>query len=411
MTSSPPVRLPLALAIVAAPFVLFLYPLAVTVLSRSEVPAVLGRWSWNAAAFIALALALLAFFAVSLARRRWREIAVAQVGLIALSYLAAASTGIQQAWAMLGFLTAMRLVAVLALAVIAVYSFHEGRPRTSAASLATAALMLVPSVADLVWSFVPDTDEGKLWQQYRVAYDMTKLTSRDIAIVGDSYVWGGGTDVDKRFGDVLERKLAGSARVYSLGQVGANLKSYMGYLRDIPPKPGARRIVVAFFMNDMPPSDRLDRYMEWLAASAGKSSISARLALDLLRLSFAPDLDGYIRQLLEDFDEGRPDYPARWRLLTEQFAELHRLAAERSAEKPVLLLLPALADFGRERWLAIHERLRRAGENAGFQVLDLLPDMEVGRPGARLLRAAPNDMHFNERANEIAAERLFELLR
>ena len=410
MTSSPQVRLPLALAIVAAPFVLFLYPLAVTMMSRSEVP-VLGRWSASASAFIVLGLALIAFFAYSLARRHWREVAIAEVALIVASYIAAASTGIQNAPAMIGFLTAMRLVGVIALAVIAVQSFQEGRPRTSMASLATAAVMLVPSIVDLVWSFVPQVDEGKVWQQYRVAYDMTRLTSQDIAIVGDSYVWGAGVTVDKRFGDVLEKKLAGASRVYSLGQVGANLKSYLGYVRDVPPKPGARRVVIAFFMNDMPPSDRLDRYMEWLAVSAGKTSISARLALDLLRLSFAPDVDGYGRQLLEDFDESRSGYPARWQLLVEQLGELHRLAAERSAEKPVLLLLPALTDFGREQWLAIHERLRRTGETLGFQVLDVLPDMEVGRPGALKLRYAPNDLHFNERGNEIVADRLLELLK
>ena len=44
-------------------------------------------------------------------------------------------------------------------------------------------------------------------------------------------------------------------------------------------------------------------------------------------------------------------------------------------------------------------------------MLDLLPDMEVGRPAALGLRAAPNDLHFNERANEIVAGRLLELLR
>jgi len=407
--SPPPVRLPFALAIVAGPFVLFLYPLVVALAARSEYPAVLGRWSWSAAAFIALSLLLLACFAVVLARRRWREVAVAITALIAVSYIAAASSSIQNAWAMIGVLTAMRLMAVISLAVIALISAHEGRPRTSLVSLACAAVLLVPSVVDLVWSFVPETDEHRIWNQYRVTYDMTGLTPRDIAIVGDSYVWGAGVPVEKRFGNVLERKLGG-AHVYSLGQVGANLKSYTGYVRDVPARPGARRVVIAFFMNDMPPTDRLDRYMEWLATSAGKTSISARLALDLLRLSFAPDVDGYVRQLLEDFDDSRPDFPARWQLLTDQLAELHRLAVERSPETPVLLLLPALSDFGRERWQAIHQRLARTGESVGFQVLDLFGDLEVGRPQALALRAAPNDLHFNERANEIVAQRLFELL-
>ena len=413
MTSAPPspvqVRFPFALAIIAAPFVLFLYPLGVALAARSEYPSVLGRWSWSATAFIALSLALIAYFIVALVRRHWREVALSIVALIAASYIAAASSSIQNAWAMIGVLTAMRFTGVIALAVIALLGAQEGRPRTSVLSLACAAFLVVPSVVDLVWSFVPEVDEHNVWHQYRVSYDMTKLTSRDIAIVGDSYVWGAGVPLDKRFGDVLERKL-GSAKVYSLGQVGANLKAYVGYLRDVPPRPGARRVVIGFFMNDMPPSNRLDRYMEWLATSAGKSSISARLAFDLLRLSFAPDVDGYAYHLLEDFDESRPDYPARWQLLTDELRELRRLAAERSAETPVLMLLPALADFGRERWQGIHQRLARTGESLGYQVLDLFADLEVGKPAARELRAAPNDLHFNERANEIVAQRLFELL-
>ena len=418
MTTPPKVRLPVALAIVTVPFVLFLYPFTIALLSHSDVPSVLGRWSWSAASFIAVTTTLFVFFVAALLTRRWTWLALATAFLIALSYIAPASGGVKGAPGMIAMLTALRLIGVVALALIAIFAVRSGFSRTGSVSLVAAALLLVPSMVDLVWSFLPERDEHNVWERYRIVYDMTKLTRQDIAIVGDSYIWGFGVPPEKRIGDVLERKLQAAApagapvqRVYSMGQVGANLKNYVAFLRDVPAKPGARRIVIAFFINDMPPVDRLDRYMEWLAVSAGKSSISARLTLDLLRLSFAPDVDGYSRQLLDDFDEGRPDFPKRWQLLTDLLGELYRSSVERSAEKPVLLLLPALADFERDRWVAIHQRLTRTGESLGYQVLDLLPDMDVGLPGAKALRIWPNDLHFSERGNEIAAQRLFEFLR
>src|SRR4029079_13729221 len=128
----------------------------------------------------------------------------------------------------------------------------------------------------------------------------------------------------------------------------------------------------------MPPMDTIDGWAERLSLAVGRSSVSARLLLDAVRLSFAPTVDQYIQSLLDNFDEGGTDFPARWKTLVTYFQSLYALSAERSIEKPILVIIPALAESEREKWASVHRRLAQAGTDAGFQVLDLFADFKVG---------------------------------
>ena len=157
------------------------------------------------------------------------------------------------------------------------------------------------------------------------------------------------------------------ANVYSLGIIGVGLKDYVKSVKDVPQGSRARRLIVAFYQNDMPPMDTLDGWMERLSLAVGRSSVSARLLLDMVRLSFAPNVDQYAKALLDNYEEDGIDFPARWQTLVAYFKSLYELSAGRSVGKPILVVIPALSGSDREKWLSAHRRVARAAADAGFE--------------------------------------------
>jgi hypothetical protein len=227
-------------------------------------------------------------------------------------------------------------------------------------------------------------------------------------------VWGQGVEIEQRFGDVLQAKLRQAdpkANVYSLGIIGVGLKDYVKSVRDVPQGARAQRMIVAYYQNDMPPMDTLDGWMERLSLAVGRSSVSARLLLDMVRLSFAPTVDQYAKALLDNYEESGIDFPARWQTLVGYFRSLYELSAERSIGKPILVIIPALSANDREKWASAHRRVAEAGAAAGFEVLDLFSDFKVGTPETLRYRLAPNDLHFDVEGNKLVADRLFDLLK
>lgn len=403
--------------VIACPFVLFLYPAAALFAGTSEVPVFLGKYSYGAAAFNLVTVVLYASFVAGLLGRAFSLVALTTIVLILLTYAVPASNNVLIWPSTLPLLATIRLAASLSLVGIALFSMSRGDSRASMAALLAGAVFFVPSAIDTAFllgrEFGSADATTSIGVGYRTKYDFSGLTDRDIVIVGDSFVWGQGVGIAQRFGDVLQAKLRQTepeANVVSLGIIGVGLKDYVKSVKDVPLHPRVRRMIVAFYQNDMPPRETLDGWMERLSLAVARSSISARLLLDSIRLSFAPNVDQYIQFLLDDFNEEGSDYPARWQTLVAHFHMLFDLAAERSIEKPILVIIPALSEHDRETWAAIHRRVARAAAEAGFDVLDLFPDFKVGTPGALRYRLSPNDLHFTAEANGIVAGRLFDLL-
>jgi lysophospholipase L1-like esterase len=406
------------MSVIACPFVLFLYPAAALFVGTSEVPILLGKYSHAAAAFNLATLVLYASFLAGLLGRAFPLVALATIALILLTYAVPASNSVLILPGTLPLLATIRLAASLSLVGIALFSRRLGESRTSMAALVAGAVCFVPAAIDTAFllgrEFGSADATTSIGVGYRTKYDLSGLTDRDIVIVGDSFVWGQGVGVAQRFGDVLQARLRQTepgANVVSLGIIGVGLKDYVKSVTSVPLQPRVRRMVVAFYQNDMPPRETLDGWMERLSLAVARSSISARLLLDSIRLSFAPNVDQYIQFLLDDFNEEGADYPARWQTLVARFHMLFDLAAARSIEKPMLVIIPALSERDRETWAAIHRRVARAAAEAGFEVLDLFPDFKVGTPEALRYRLSPNDLHFTVEGNGVVAGRLFDRLK
>jgi lysophospholipase L1-like esterase len=404
--------------VIACPFILFLYPAVALFAGTSEFPSFFQKYSYGAAAFNLMTLALYACFVAGLIWRTSLLVIAATLALIVLTYAVPASNNILILPGTLPLLAAIRLAASISLVGVALLGMRRGESTASGVALLAGALFVIPSAIDTVFllgrEFRAPEATTSIGVGYRTSHDLSKLTDHDIVIVGDSFVWGQGVEIEQRFGDVLQAQLRQAdpkANVYSLGIIGVGLKDYVKSVRDVPLGSRARRMIIAFYQNDMPPMDTIDGWAERLSLAVGRSSVSARLLLDAVRLSFAPTVDQYVKSLLDNFDEGGTDFPARWQALVAYFHSLYTLSAERSAGKPILVLIPALAEDDREKWASVHRRLARAGSDAGFQVLDLFPDFKVGTPETLRYRLVPNDLHFNVDGNRLVADRLFDLLK
>lgn len=406
----------IAKLIIASPFLLLAYPLALVMTGTSEVPIVLDRYSRSLAAFILFTALLYIVFAIALLRQSGPILALSLLALVAVTFALAASNTVVDDPLGLMILAIARLAAAIALAVVAMSGVRSGRAGWSLAALSAAALLFVPSTLDAAFLIWQTGTQGRVLlpeNTYRPAYDLSKLSDRDIVLVGDSFVWGLNLDISQRVGDVLQAKLRqhdAQVSVYSLGVVGWGLKEYVKAVREIPSTTRVKRVIISFYQNDIPSRETAEAWLEPLSEDLGRSSISARLLLDLTRVSFAPSVEGYMEHVLGDFDESGANFARRWKTLVDAFTELFALASQRSLERPVVVIVPMLSTTDRERWLSAHQRVAAVAKTAGFDVLDLYDTFKAGTPQALHYRMAANDPHLGIEGNKLFADRLLQAL-
>ena len=85
---------PLQAVVIACPFILFLYPAVALFAGTSEFPSFFQKYSYGAAAFNLMTLALYACFAAGLIWRASLLMAAATLALIVLTYAVPASNNI-----------------------------------------------------------------------------------------------------------------------------------------------------------------------------------------------------------------------------------------------------------------------------------------------------------------------------
>ena len=398
------------------PFLAFAYVVAGLMAATSEAPIVFGRYSYQAAALIALCL--LTYLAVAITPRRSagptgavpqsRLETVALVALVALTFVVTGSNAVQRLPLVQYVLPAVRILAAAALiAREAARARAVGAP--NGPLLAAAMVLLVWASGDLMISAAtrsvpPHAQASSL--VFREPVDVRALPQDALVLIGDSFVWGQGVEVSDTFGVQLERQLRQAGRptaVRSLGSVGAGLRTYIDVVSSLPSDRKVDRIALVFYMNDMPAAPRLTDTFRNQMITLGVGSPTLRIAGDLAGRRLTPTLDDYHAQIASDYDATDPTYPARWEALSRQLREFAEKATARSRGTPLLVVLPLMVDFAAYPLGEAHDRLGELGRGLGYDVVDLLPVFREELGDGRRHLVSPQDNHFNPATHTVVA--------
>jgi hypothetical protein len=413
----------------AAPFVVFLYVFAGLAGARSEAPVLLNRYSFQAATLIVLCLVVFGLAATAWRRRKHGpettllETAALTV-LVVVTLVMPGSNAVQRVPYVQYVLPVVRGLAAAALIAGQMARFRRtGAPNGPV--LAAAAVLAVWASADVVIAAITrqaPPHAGSAILAFRHDYDLNAIPPRGLVLIGDSFVWGQGVGETETLGVRLEQRLrtaggtsgAGTVGtgppVYSLGAVGGGLTTYLATLSALPAGKTVDRIALVYYVNDMPPAPRLVDSFRSQMIALGVGAPTLRIVGDLAGRALTPTLDDYYAKLVADYDAGEPTFDARWRALSRQIEEFRALAAQRSRNAPLFVILPLMVDFAGYPLTDAHQRLGALATQLGFDVVDLLPVFRAQLGDGRRHLAAAEDNHFDAFTHDIVAAALFAQL-
>jgi GDSL-like Lipase/Acylhydrolase family len=402
--------------LLALPFIIYLYPAVGLLTAKSTTPVFFNLYSANLLLLNAFTVLIYGAFVFGLVASSC-SIQFGTVFFLAILTLVSANNSVLNLAAFDVIAQVARIFAGLSLMALAFFAGKHERFWLSRISLGIGAILAFSAITDFGYASVsrllPTDDAAQIYRQYRIAYDLAKVTDHDIVLVGDSHVWGSGVRTDQRFGDILEQRLdveGRGPRVYSLGITGADVKGYIQQIEDLPTSSKVKQIVLCFYANDMPPRVNLQDTLQQVAASIGRASVSLRMVVDLFQLWVTPTAEAYAKLLLTHYVESDGTFDFRWKQLEGQFREFFQLAAVRSNKRPMIMILPMLIDFDTAAFDGPMRRVGNLAAHVGFEVVDTMPAFRTDGEKAERYRAAPNDLHLNEHGNRIVADVLFRAI-
>lgn len=419
-TCARPARLPsdpcrvrlgsLSALVLLAPLLLYLYPAVASLFSKSAMPWLFGRWSLFLAISNAWNIALLVAIGLALWRGSRRLLAACYLLLILSTFAVHASRTARDLPAIQFVLPAIRLLAGVALVALSFQEFRRTRrPLPLALAAGVFAVMLTGCDYVLLAITLTRSEQGGSGGPLREPYDLNAIRAEDLILVGDSFVWGQGVQKSERFGDQLDALWAEQGKrqhVYSLGVIGCDVNGYIEILSRIPAPVRAQRVVLCFYLNDMPPVYHLRDKVHDLLVGARFGCPSLGFAGDQLGKCLTRTVDDYHAYLVSCLDPTERTFATRWRHLEGQLRQVNDLAAAHSIQPPGFVIIPIMVDFHDYPLNQTHQDLTRLAQQLGFEPFDLLPifRQELGH-GAEYL-AGPNDNHFDARTHRLVARQL-----
>src|SRR5262245_51161182 len=365
--------------LLALPFIIYLYPAVALLTAKSTAPAFFKMYSANLLLLNVVTVLIYGAFVFGLVASSC-SIQFGAVLFLAILTLVAANHSVLNLAAFDAVTQVTRIFAGLALMVVAFFADKRKRFWLSRISLGIGAFIAFSAITDFGFASMsrrlPTGDAARIYRQYRMPYDLAKVMDQDIVLVGDSLVWGLGVRADQRFGDILEHRLDAEgkrSRVYSLGINGADVKDYSQQIQDLPRTSKAKQIVLCFYANDMPPRVNLHGTLRQVAANIGRASVSLRVVVDLFQLAETPTAEAYAKLLLTNYVESDGTFDSRWKQLEREFREFFQLAAARSYNQPMIMMLPMLVDFDRGAFDEPMWRVSNLARHVGFEVVDTIP--------------------------------------
>lgn len=401
-----------------APFVIYAYPTIAGIVVRSGVPTIVGRYSTFLFAFNLWNLLL---FGLSFIVWRRQSYAGLQISLILLIFSTLAVPGNNQLQSLPAFavtLISVRLFAALTMLVLEFDRFQRTNRKVKGGFLACSMVFLLISFVDFALLgfllFRSTATQGtRADLGFRDHYNLTEIKPQDIVLVGDSFVWGQGVAKEQRFGDQLEALYAqeGSpTKVYSLGVIGGAFDEYLQVLDELPSHVRAQRVIISFYMNDMPHRLNVRDKIQGLTAVLGRGCPTLGFLGDMTSKVLARSVDNYHDYLVSCFDKSDGSFAARWNLLQTQMVSCQKCAAEHSDAKPLLIILPLMVNFSSYPLEQAHRELEIMAETAGYETIDFLTSFRQQFADGDRFRAGPDDNHFDAAVHAHMAKTLKQRL-
>jgi lysophospholipase L1-like esterase len=244
-----------------------------------------------------------------------------------------------------------------------------------------------------------------------------------IVIVGDSFTWGDGTEVEDTYHQQLQLRYDGArtasgprVEIIALGVSGSSFTDNITRLLTYGDRLQPDLVLVQFCNNDLQQRATLDLLSSDADSGYADFLLDTTAAGRLLRdrIGRVQRADLWNAELARMYDPGSQE----WKMFTSALATLDRW---RSLGVPVAFVSFVEVDSTREGrnfkrfqdppdTFALRERAEKEIERQGFPLLRLAETFRA-RAGDRFLAASTTNAHYGPYANELAADAIVEFLR
>ena len=244
--------------------------------------------------------------------------------------------------------------------------------------------------------------------------DLATATGEDLVLVGDSYAYGYGVEVNDRFSNLVEEKLG--TRIFNISAPGMDIDNY-GRMLEFAKYHGAtiRRLIISICMeNDLrdysnqptkaaSKQDRTSETLAWISLGMVEGLLRKYSALHHFTLYWLHNID-FLKRLMHNAG-----------LIDIATAQVSTKALETSAERlgamavqfdATILIIPNrllwVVDNRYDQALKVHKTFINLLKRRNLTVID--PSQAIlGLTNPRSVHF-PNDGHWNELGHRVAAE-------
>lgn len=249
-----------------------------------------------------------------------------------------------------------------------------------------------------------------------------------IIMLGDSVAEGYGVHLEDTVGKQLEsllnRNNEKNVEVINIAMAGLNTFQEAHLLEIIGLKYKPDMIIIAHILNDADGGVffnhkiKEDKYTKinllnisvpiWVKETLKKSALLFFIKNrtdDLIWLFNINDSDDELNSIKTDYFHKIYNDNKNWHNTIEGFAKISKQVKELHCEV-IMVIFPIMYDFEHYDWMDIHAKVKEAGNNYGFSVIDLFN--EYAKYPVKSIRLERGDfVHPNRKGHKIAAEVLF----
>jgi lysophospholipase L1-like esterase len=266
---------------------------------------------------------------------------------------------------------------------------------------------------------------------FRTREFVKKPTSMRIVIIGDSLTWGAGINEEKRYSDLLEKKLKAyykNIEIYNLGIPGGPTKTEAEILKKYINIIEPNLVILGFCFNDPQPRSQDYSIERETYTTKIKGFINV---LKSFKLKYFSDLilNSYLKFYvaakkipfwIDALDRVYDENSVEWNEFNQSLNEIFKITIKNTKTKPVFISLNQgiyndrktnynKPDKYLKKILDWYSKAEKVALKNDFIVVNCLNKIKKIFPEGYLMAVAPGkDSHPNARLNEIYADVLFE---